>query len=370
MRYPRCVPRPSPTAEGFRAALGRPSFTLAEITWRWTAGASAIALFWFGVIEYLRSLPVSNMELLFLRTRQPYLVSQALAHILRGSLSRVVAASLVAGALLMLLWIVAAAIGRMATVRNLLDYFRIHLAQLSVSQSPQGGAALSQLPVVGVSRDGSSIPTLLRINFLRAVVALAAIIGFVGAAIFAGFASPDSDPQPGLAFLLFLFLAAIVCLAWWTLNWFLSLAAVFAVRDRGDILDTMSAAVRLCRERMGAVFAVTGWTGLAHLVAFVGASIIVSMPIGLAPSIPGRLVILVIALITVLYFAVADWLYMARLAGYVCIAEMPEAMYRPQPLPIPPVPPSQSVAPPMPVETSVDKNESILSDLPNPIVET
>ena len=117
MRYPRCVPRPSPTAEGFRVALRRPLFTLAEITWRWTAGATAIALFFFGFVEYLRSLPVSNTELLFLRTRQPYLVSQALAHILRGSLGRAVASGLVAAVLIALLWIVAAALGRTSRFR-------------------------------------------------------------------------------------------------------------------------------------------------------------------------------------------------------------------------------------------------------------
>jgi hypothetical protein len=64
----------SATAEGFRAAFRRPSLTLAEIMWRWSTGATASALFLFGLFEYLNTLPVTNGELLFLRTRQPYLV--------------------------------------------------------------------------------------------------------------------------------------------------------------------------------------------------------------------------------------------------------------------------------------------------------
>ncbi|HLV88118.1 MAG TPA: hypothetical protein VKV39_14125 [Candidatus Sulfotelmatobacter sp.] len=366
--------RPSPTAEGFRAAARRPSFTLAEISWRWTAGATAIALFFFGLFEYLDSLPVTKADALFLKTRHPYLVSQALAHILHGSMPRAVAAALLAGLLFTLLWIAAASLGRAATVRSLVEYFRRDTAgYFSADSAPGPGAeAGPDRDVAGnVSSSGSSIATLLRLNFLRAGVVVAAVVGLVGAAILAGFASPDSDPQPGLAFLLFLFLSAMVALAWWAVNWTLSLAAVFAVRDGGDTLSSISAAVSFCRERMGAVFAVTSWTGLAHLVAFVGATMVVSFPIGLAGLLPGRLIVLSMALVSLGYFVVADWLYMARLAGYVYIAEMPEALLRPAPLPPVPVLPIPHLAPTAPpLQTTIDKDEPILSDVPNPAVET
>src|SRR5271169_3584815 len=105
----------SPTAEGFRAAFRRPSLTLAEIAWRWTTGATAASLFFFGLFEYLDTLPVTNGELLFLRTRQPYLVGEAIAHILRGTLNRAVLAGLLAAMMLTVLWMVAASVGRIAT---------------------------------------------------------------------------------------------------------------------------------------------------------------------------------------------------------------------------------------------------------------
>src|ERR1700681_167166 len=118
----------SPTIEGFRAAFRRPSLTLAEIMWRWMIGATATALFVFGMFEYLDSLPVTNGEVFFLRTRHPYLVGEAIAHILRGNLHRAVMASLLAVLMLAVLWIVAASVGRIATVRGLLDYFRGNVA--------------------------------------------------------------------------------------------------------------------------------------------------------------------------------------------------------------------------------------------------
>ena len=351
----------SPTAEGFRAAFRRPSLTLAEISWRWTAGATAAVLFLFGLFEYLGTLPVTNGELLFLRTRHPYLVGEAIAHILRGSMNRAVMAGMLAAIMLAGLWIIAASLGRIATVRGLLEYFR-----RAGSVSAGGIANDGERDVASnVSTDDfryGSIRSLGRLNFLRVAVALAALLGFAGASILAGFASPDAHPRPGLAFFLFLPLAALVSLAWSSLNWLLSLAGVFAVRDGEDAVGAISAAVTLCRERAGAVSAVSTWTGLAHLVAFVGATTVVSMPLGFVAVVPWRLVVAAMMLVTLAYFALADWLYMARLAGYVCIVEMPEAPRVSQPMPTPPG--GMQVANGLPLQTSIDRDETILSDVP------
>jgi hypothetical protein len=351
----------SPTTEGFRAAFRRPSLTFGEIAWRWTAGGTAAALLLFGLFEYLDTLPVTNGELLFLRTRHPYLVAEAIAHILRGSLNRIVIAGLLAALMLGVLWIVAASMGRIATVSGLLDYFRRDVA----GNAAAGGGSNGQSAVAGkVSANNVALPALLRLNFLRAAVALAAIFGFMGASILAGFASPDAHPRPGFAFLLFLPLAALICWVWSVLNWLLSLAGMFAVRDGEDAVGAITSAVAFCRERTGAVFAVSTWTGLAHLVAFVGATTVVSMPLGFVAVVPWRLVVAVMLLVTVIYLALADWLYMARLAGYVCIAETPQALL----VSLPPTP--QPTPPPVlgpPVQTTIDRDEPILSDVPNSV---
>jgi len=84
------------------------------------------------------------------------------------------------------------------------------------------------------------------------------------------------------------------------------------------------------------------------------------MPLGFVAVVPWRSVVVAIILVTLVYFALADWLYMARLAGYGCIAEMPEALL----LQLPPQP-----KPAPPVRTSIDRDELILSDLPNLAVE-
>jgi len=351
------MPRISPALEGFRAVFRRPSFTLADITWRWTVGATTVALLFFGLVEYLDTLPVTNAERLFLRTRHPYLVSQALAHILRGSMSRGVISLMLAVSLLTLLWIVAASLGRYATVSALVDYFRD--AARSANQGEGDVASHLSAPA---ALESSPLRVLVRLNFLRAAVALAALASLAGAAILAGFASADTDPRPSLAFLVFLPIAVLICLAGSSLNWVLSLAGIFAVRDREDALGAISAAVSFTRERSVAVFSVSTWTGLVHLAVFIGATSVVSIPLGFVAVVQWRLVVAITLILTLAYFAIADWIYMARLAGYVCIAEMPEAMLAPEP-PMPqPMPP--------PIQTTIDRDEPILSDLPNLVVET
>jgi hypothetical protein len=352
----------SPTAEGFRAAFRQPSVALAEISWRWVTGACATAVFFFGLVEYLKSLPVTSGELLFLKSRQPYLIGQAIAHILRGSLNRVALAALLAILLLGLFWIVAGSVGRITTVRALLEYFR---SDASRYLSATGAMNDAERELAGnVAKDRLSVRGLFRLNFWRAIAAMAAVLGFVGASIVAGFVSTDANPRPGLAFLLFLLLAALICIAWSGLNWWLSLASMFAVRDGSDAGGAISAAVSFCRERAGAVSAVSVWTWLAHLVVLVGGVTIISMPLGLAAILPWRVVLFVTILVALAYFAVADWLYTARLAGYVCIAEMPKELLKPSPPPQPMPRPSGMQAMPEPaVQTAIDRDEVILSDV-------
>jgi hypothetical protein len=345
--------RISPTLEGFRAAWRRPSLALGEIAWRWTIGATTVALLLFGFLEYMRTLPVTNRDLLFLRTKQPVLIGQAISHILRGSLDRAALAGLLAALALCFAWIVAASVGRNLTLRALLEYFA---SRRDVAGDDPKDVAHSQdrAPMAQPLR------VLFGLNFFRVAVVLAAVLAFEGAAILARFASSPEHPRPGLVFLLFLPLVTLIWMAAWSLNWFLSLAAIFAVRHGEDTLGSLSSAVDLCRDHFGAVVVVSSWSSAAHLVLFSGMMTVVSFPLGFAPLIKARLLIAGITLVVLIYLAIADWLYVARLAGYVCIAEMPEEIFALSPIPSPPLTP----------RTSIDRDEPILSDVPGLIVET
>ena len=338
--------RSSPTVEGFRATFRLRSLTFAEIIWRWIVGSIGWALFLFSLFEYLNTLPVTRGDRTLLGSGQPLLIGKAISHIFHGSLNRVVFTALVAALALALIWIVAASIGRIATIRTLLARFENSNSFISVEPS-----------------SFSAFRALLGLNSLRVASTLAALLAFLGAAILVSFASRPAHPHPGLAFVLFLPFAAAICIAWPILNWFLSLASIFAIRDSADTLTAFSAAVTFFRERLGPVLAVSTWTGLGHLVAFSAFGTAVSFPLAFSQIAPQRLVLAVILVCMLAYFAVVDWLYIARLAGYIFILEMPEPA--PEPSAAPTSPASGST-----LQTTIDRDEPILSDLPNLAVET
>jgi hypothetical protein len=382
--------RPSPTLEGFRAAFRHPSLPLAEIAWRWSVGATACTLLGFSFFEYLNTLPVNGRELLFLRSRQPILISRAIAHILRGSLTRVSLAALLGASALTVLWMFAASLGRALTVRALLDHFSERFVPAAPESAPPAARAEASAPQPSKA-EGNAIDSpavrlaerrkrflprsLLALHFLRTAITLAAWFALVGASILAGFASTDRNPHPGLAFLFFLPLAALVGGLWLMLNWFLSLAALFAVRNGNDhhqdTLSALSAAVALCRNRFGNLVAVSAWFGLAHIAAFMGASTLSSFSLGFVGVLPGRALLATLTVLALIYFAVVDWLYTARLAGYVCIAEMPDALFAPaHPLPLAPPSGGPQFRPSAPLAAGIDRDERILSDVPQLAAET
>jgi hypothetical protein len=339
----------SPTLEGFRLVLRRPSVLLAEITWRWACGAAAIGLTVFTVGQFLDTLPVSNGDLLFLRSGQPFLIGQALAHIFRGSAPRLLAATLVLVFALAVLWNLAASLGRKATLDSL-------LAQFAPQREIRTG-----------------IGSLVGLNFLRTALALAALLAYLGASILSGLVSSKAHPRPELSLLIFLVLAVMVAVLWAAVNWYLSLAAVFVEKGAGDTFSSLGAAIDLCRRRTGPVSAVSFWYSLLHLAAFVAATTAVFFPIAFLGLFPVPLVLIAVAVITLLYFVVADWLYISRLAAYVVVVETPEPAAPPVAdiaLPVSSSPvwvPTQAPSPAFGhAPALVDQDELILSDIPPP----
>jgi hypothetical protein len=334
--------RRSPTLEGFKLIFRRPSLAMGEISWRWSFGAGAIALLCFSFLEYLDTLPVNNRDLFLLRSRQPALISKALSHILAGSGPRFMLAAVLVTLTLALAWVVIASLGRAATLKGLLNYF-------------WADDASKAFPF--------RMKALYGLNFLRAGAVLAVLVGSIGAMVLGGMASSEKDPSPGLAFLIFLFVAAIAWLVWSVMNWILSVASIFVVTNNSDTLSAIGDAVGLVREHIGAVLAVSTWFGLVHIVAISVASSAVAFPMALVGLLPGRLVFFAVFLIALLYFAVVDLLYLGRLGSYVWIVEGPAI--EPEPLFIPPAPelPPASVYL-EPSDDRVDPDDLILSDIP------
>jgi hypothetical protein len=307
--------QPSPILEGFHAVFRRPTLALAEITWRWAFGAAAWTLILFLLVEYLDTLPVTPRDVFFLRTRHPHLISQAIAHILSGSAQGLVTATLIVAAALTISWIFVASLGRAFTLKHLLDY---------LGMTNSAGLTRLRTRFWRGKGEGWRLRSLLGLNFLRATLGLAAVLGILASATVAGFASSDSYPRPGLAFLIFVPLALLVVLLWSAVNWFLSLAPVFVLHDSQDAFGSISRAVEFCYHRASAVAWSSTAFGLLHFVAFVLASTTVLIPLALVRVLPPGIVLGAILLLTMFYFAMVDFLYMGRLAAYASILQTPE----------------------------------------------
>ncbi len=332
--------RRSPTLEGFKLMFRRSSFGFAEIAWRWSFGAAVTVLLGFSFVEYLDTLPVSGADRFLLNTHHPYFISRALAHILSGSGERVALAAAVLGTSLALLWILVSSGGRAITLRALLTYLW--------TKQPE-----REFPF--------RLSSLWGLSFLRAIAGLALSIGGVGAMVLAGMVTSPEHPAPGSAFLVFLTVGVIVFLAFAVVNWFLSMAGLFVVARNCDTFSAMNYATGFLREHLGGVLASSFWFGLAHLVAFSVATSAVGFPLGFASILPRGAVLLGVLVVTLLYFAVADFLYIGRMGAYLWILDGSELDPAPEAPSEPPA--GHGIHEPPPIEI-MDPNELILSDVP------
>ena len=164
------------------------------------------------------------------------------------------------------------------------------------------------------------------LNFLRAGAALAVLVGSVGAMVWEVWHPPEEkNPSPGTAFLIFS--VPVILTAWlvWSLvNWVLSLAsyvrchqqhghALAQLATRSDLfVNTSALYVRSARG--------LGWACSGNLASPVRRLYFLSRLLGV---LPGKVVFVGVLLITLLYFAVADLLYLGRLGSYVWIVQGP-----------------------------------------------
>jgi hypothetical protein len=312
----------SPVTDGFRTAFREPVIVRAEIAWRWSFGLAAVALAAGSLFAYLATLPVSKFELMALRGHPRWLIADAAGHILHGSPRLVMAVAIVLPAIFVL-WIAAATVGRAATLKALLRRER------RVALSPQLG-----------------------LNFLRASVTLAALIGCLGAAILAGRAAagPD-DTRPGVFLLVFVVLGTAVAIVRSRVNWFLCLGAIPAARDGHDTFTAICEAAGLFRRHPGKFAGAGAVFGTIHGVLFAFCTVVCLLALSLADKVPPAATAFLLTVITLAYFAAVDFLYIARLAAYVAIDENdctpPPAAVAPEPLPPAPEPPQVPQLPPV-----------------------
>ncbi len=297
----------APIADGFRAVFRGPALLLAEICWRWCFGMAAWVLIVLGFREWLASVRFSSAEWFLAHSRQPVLVAGVIADALQGAGGRLVRASIIVTLALVVCWIFAASVGRAATLRALLPRLR---------------------------KPGFS--ALLGLHFFRAALALAAFLGVLGIVVLTGRAAPvDVTDSAALMarVLMFLLFAVLVGFLWSLVNWFLSLAPLFVLRDGRDTFAAIADSWTFFRRHSAPLVGVTVVFDAIRALLLLSAALIAAGPIAAAQRASELIGGLWFALaVTLIYFALADFLYIARLAVYVNLAAQ-DVETEPQPQP-------------------------------------
>ena len=295
---------------GFRAVVRRPALVLGEVAWRWAFGAAAWTLVIFAIRRILAHVDITQAELLLARHRDVFLIADAGAHIIVQVLPQLARECLVLAPAIAVLWIAAATLGRAITLQSI----------FSTDVIPSEDAPADP-PALRLSDAGASEPRdlhfgpLLALNFIRAVFTLATLIAFVGALFLTGLALPAENPIA--AALVGILVAALIGFFWSVVNWFLALAPIWIVRNGHPALPSIADSLDLYRRCPGPYLGIASGFGLLRAAALVAAFVAALLASQATPATSIALC-LVIAL---MYFAVADFLYIARLAAFVALDE-------------------------------------------------
>jgi hypothetical protein len=291
-----------PVRAGFRALLRQPALFAAELAWRWAFGAAAWALIFLSVHRFLSTITVSQAEIQLARTWQPFLVADVVARVLAANWAAALRATVILVVGILVLWIFAATAGRAATLKVL-------LAQAQAAPAVRGRTAI--VPLLGL-------------HFLRALISLAALIAWFGGLMLVGASVPSPQDNPGLVLLAGFGVLFLVGLCWSIANWFLALAPIFIVRDARGALAAISDSFGLYHSRTSAYLSAASWFGLFRFLALLFALMLSLIPIGMVGQASPAAVAITAIVLSLAYFALADFLYLARLAAFVFLAEQPE----------------------------------------------
>ena len=342
----------SPLRDGWRVLQRAPASVLAEIAWRWTFGLAFWATLYYGFREYFASVEITNAEYAAMRSLQPYTWMAICARIMVAFVEGLHIIGPIIIPALVILWIALATLGRSATIRAL-----CHV---------DDGSAL---------RSGGDIPTAsinwvstAALNFFRVILLFAALLAYFGCGILIDTLVDPTQHLGAVVLLAGLVLIAIVSI-WGMLNWFLSLAPIFTVRDGAGIGRALSDAVDLYRARANA-FTSSGFSfGVMRTVLAIVATILSLLPIAHFGGTHVRLTALIIVSVSLAYFVLADGLNVWRLAAYISFTEpepAPPVITIPEPTPsilLPPEPSSAPQPPELP-DPPTDSSEVPLSSVP------
>lgn len=315
----------SPLQEGFTALREEPLLLTAELAWRWCFALAAWLIALCAAAMFLDSLPVSSLDRFFLGTMNPALESSALSHILRGALLRYLWIKFIVLAGLTILWAFAAAVGRAASLRNLV--------------------ALTG----GEDRDedaGWQFRPMFQLHLLRALWTWTALGCFLASGLLGNLMW--NQGQAARAAFFCVFGLALSILFGVMLNWTFGLAPLFCIRNHANARDALTLTLDFCTRQGGRLLGLSLVFLALRLVWFGAMFFLVLAPTALGKHVAIGWQFLLMGILFLIYLAGADALILARLGAYAALAGI-DAQPDPEP---PPEPAPQLWTPDLPPEVA------------------
>jgi hypothetical protein len=274
----------NPLTYGFGAIRRDPTLLLVEILWRWCVGAFALLLF----VGFLVMQPgaVAAGDTSAWSSHDPLLISQALLHMLTGLGGKPLAIALLLAAAVM--WTLSGAAGRTFTLNRL-------------------------------ERSGIRFRSILALQSLRAVSLWLAVIALTKTiALDTRLAGRGAKPDIFLYSALTAWSVILIGVLWAAVNWNLSLAAVCCAKNAGGFGRSFRQALALDRSHTGDLLGVSLVFAVWRLIVLAVVFVLWFLPSAKMATAPrAYFAWFVTTMLT--YFAVSDYLYIARMAGYLAI---------------------------------------------------
>jgi hypothetical protein len=282
---------PNPITQGLRAVTRDPVIFLVEILWRWSFAILACMLVAGVGVMLLGPLHVGHAWDTAWRSRDPQRMGQlVVAVVLLLGVKVILFAAIGVPLAIALIWSILAALGRFASIRRL-----------------RGG--LTSL----------RFRSIFALQLLRGFVGWFSLVLLVTASV-GEMLIATHGLQPDLVLYYLMMLPSVILISafWLTVNWYLSLAAFFGREGqsfRGALRQT-----RQTVRQQRSDFAGTGFVFLLfRIVVLLIATAICGLTSGMVGSSPQSYFTLLI-IVSLAYFAIADFLYMARMAAYLALA--------------------------------------------------
>ena len=282
---------PNPITQGLRAVMRDPAIFLVEILWRWSFAVLACMLVIGVGLMLLGPLHVGKAWDTAWGSRDPQRIGQLLVAILLLLGFKVVTIAVIGIPLaIALMWCILSTLGRFVTVKRL-------------------RAGLTSL----------RFRTVFALQLLRGLVSWFALILLLATTLGEAFiASRGTQPDLVLYYLMVMPSVVLIGVSWLMVNWYLSLAAIFG-RDGQSFRGAFRQARQTVRQQRSD-FAGTGFVFLLfRTVLLLIALAICGLTSGMAGTAPQSYFVLLMV-VSLAYFAVADFLYMARMAAYLALA--------------------------------------------------